>query len=133
MGAVPVSMHSLPFLAAGAIIMCATAQAAAPTHELDDALVDKLLNLQSRNSTPQLRVAMILEGTGQSKNFESSYVRRVLAIHPVILEGRQIRKVLSYDFNWNAAYGWFLWEKRQERGGEAVWIWSELQGEVVIR
>ena len=38
-----------------------------------------------------------------------------------------------YDFHWTPAYGWFLWETRHEAGGEAVWIWSELLGEVIIR
>lgn len=112
---------------------CTVTMATAPTSELTDALTSKLINLRSQNRTPGISVALTLEGSTKSGPFEIQHVRRVIAVHPVIENGRQVRKVHAYDLHWTPVYGWFLWEKREEPGGEAVWIWSELQGEVVIR
>lgn len=116
-----------------ALVISTTGNAASPTNEPTDALVSRLVNLQSQNRTPSIAVAMVLEGTTKAGPFEVDHVRRVITVHPVIENGRQVRKVNTYDLHWTPAYGWFLWEKRDDPGGEAVWIWSELQGEVVIR
>lgn len=115
------------------IVMASPLIAAEPTNEPADHLISKLINLQSRNRTPGIAVAMVLEGSVKSGPFEVSHVRRVVAVHPVITEGRQVRKMQCYDFHWTPAYGWFLWETRDEAGGEAVWVWSELLGEVIVR
>jgi hypothetical protein len=48
-------------------------------------------------------------------------------------DGSRVRRYTSRDFYWSDAYGWFLWEVRKERGGDAIWIWSELKGEVITR
>ncbi len=125
-------MHTT-LLLAGAVFTTAVVEAAEPTRELDEALAVKLINLQSRHRTPQIQVAMVLEGSSRTGPFETRHVSRVLAVHPVIEEGRQVRRAHCYDFHWNERYGWFTWEQRQERGGDAVWIWSELLGEVVVR
>lgn len=37
------------------------------------------------------------------------------------------------DFHWNDTYGWFIWQKREGRGGDEVWIWSETKGELVVK
>jgi len=126
-------MKSILLLACPAIVMALPAHAVQPAVEPNDALISKLLNLRSQNRTPGIAVAMVLEGSTKAGPFEVTNVRRVIAIHPVIENGRQVRRVNSYDLHWTPAYGWFLWEKRDEAGGETVWIWSELQGEVVVR
>ncbi len=43
------------------------------------------------------------------------------------------RRLVFYDLFWNDALGWFMWESRPERTGDAVYIWSELKGEIVNR
>ncbi|RYD36332.1 MAG: hypothetical protein EOP87_05660 [Verrucomicrobiaceae bacterium] len=113
--------------------MASLAGAAEPTSEPADALISRLINLRSQNRTPGIAVAMVLEGSTKAGPFEVNHVRRIITVHPVIENGRQVRKMNTYDLHWTPAYGWFLWEKREEAGGEAVWIWSESQGEVVVR
>jgi hypothetical protein len=80
-----------------------------------------------------VQVAMILEGSSKDGLFQIDNMRRAVVVHPVISEGRQVRRMQTYDFNWSHTYGWFTWEKREERGGDSLWIWSETQGEVVVR
>ncbi len=124
----PIFLLPLPCL-----VMAPVATAAVPTSEPSDTLISSLINLRSQNRTPSIAVAMVLEGTTKAGPFEVSHVRRVITVHPVIENGRQVRRMNTYELHWTPAYGWFLWEKRDEAGGEAVWIWSELQGEVVVR
>jgi hypothetical protein len=109
------------------------ALAGAPTQELTEATAVRLINLQSRNHTPDVRVALIQEGTSKDGPFELTHVRRVSSIEPVPEDGSRVRRYTSRDFYWSDAYGWFLWEIRKERGGDAIWIWSELKGEVITR
>ncbi len=116
-----------------AALVAAPALAAEPTTELDAATAVKLLGLQARGRLPQMEVAFILEGSGKMPPFEVRQVRKVVAVHPVPENGRMVRRMRVYDFHWSEAHGWFLWEMREERGGDAVWIWSERQGEVVVR
>jgi hypothetical protein len=113
--------------------MAPSAMAAEPTSEPSDTLISKLINLRSQNRTPGIAVAMVLEGTTKSGPFEVSHVRRIITVHPVIENGRQVRRMQTYELHWTPTYGWYLWEKREEAGGEAVWIWSELQGELIVR
>lgn len=121
-------------LAAGALIACAVSSIAGPpTHELDAKLVDKLLKLQTRGKVREAKVAMILEGTTRMGPFDCAHVRRVTTVEPRAEDGSRVRRVVCREFHWSDDYGWFLWESREDRGGDAMWIWSEIQGEVVIR
>jgi hypothetical protein len=116
-----------------AVLVCASVVHAAPSHEPDAALVSKLLNLKSRNRTPGVNVAMILEGTIQSGPFQTSHGRRAVTLLTEAQQGRQIRKAATFDLHWTESYGWFLYEIRQDPAGEEIWIWSERLGEIVIR
>lgn len=42
-------------------------------------------------------------------------------------------RLVYHDFFWNESLGWFMWESRPERTGDAVYIWSELKGVIVVR
>lgn len=126
-------MRAILHSVVAAVVLSATAIAAEPATELSEATAAKLIDLRSRNRTPRINVALIVAGSTRADAFETRHVRRVTAIHPVVEEGRQVRRVQIYDFQWAPTYGWFLSEKREEAGGETVWIWSESQGEVVVR
>lgn len=126
-------MHSNLFLAAAVVMTTGFSYAAEPDRELDSATAVKLLNLQSRGRMPQTAVAMILEGSTKMPPFEARHVRKVIAVHPVPENGKMVRRMQVYDFHWSTEHGWFLWETREERGGDAVWIWSERGGETVVR
>lgn len=126
-------MRAILYPVVAAMVLSATAIAAEPSSDLTEATAAKLIDLRSRNRTPRISIALIVEGSTRADAFETRHVRRVTAIHPVVEEGRQVRRIQTYDFQWTATYGWFLWEKRDEAGGETVWIWSESQGEVVVR
>ena len=110
-----------------------SALAGPPTHELDEKIVTQLLKLKSRGSVREANVAMILEGSTRMGPFDCSHVRRVTTVEPQPEGGSRVRRVVCREFHWSDRYGWFLWETREERGGDAVWIWSETEGEVVIR
>lgn len=116
-----------------AVVLCFAVAQAAPSHEPDANLVSKLLNLQSRNRTPGVNVAMVLEGTIQSGPFQTSYGRRAVTILTEAVNGKQVRSVVTYDLHWTEQYGWFLWEIRKDPAGEEIWIWSERLGEIVVR
>ena len=126
-------MRAILFPVVAAMVLTVPAIAAEPSTDLSEATAAKLIDLRSRNRTPRINVALIVEGSLPCDAFETRHVRRVTTIHPIVEDGRQVRCVQTYDFQWTPAYGWFLWEKRDEAGGETVWIWSELQGEVVVR
>ena len=111
----------------------AIAVAGPPTHELDDKTALKIIQLQSRNSTPDVRIAMIQEGTSKQGSFEFSHVRRVTTVESAIEKGAKVRLMACREFHWSDEYGWFTWESRKERSGESIWIWSEIKGEVVVR
>jgi hypothetical protein len=126
-------MNSLRSLAFAVALTTGLSQAAEPDRDLDGATAVKLLNLQTRGRMPQTSIAMILEGSTKLAPFEARHVRKVIAVHPVPEDGKMVRRMQVYDFYWSSEHGWFLWETRQERGGDAVWIWSELGGETVVR
>lgn len=111
----------------------AVAVASPPTHDLDDKTALKIIQLQSRNTTPDVRIAMIQEGTSKQGAFEVAHARRVTTVEATVEKGAKVRRMACREFHWSDEYGWFTWESRMERGGEAVWIWSELKGEVVVR
>lgn len=129
-------MFSYPSIVAVALAAGAgTLTAAEPGGELDEALAVKLINLQLKQRAGEIRIATIRDGSSTSDcgTFHTNHVRRVTAVHPVPEEGRRVRRVRTYDFFWSPTYGWYAWEKREERGGEAIWIWSEILGETVVR
>ena len=125
-------MNPIPYLAGAAIVISASAMAAEPSKPLDETLAAKLINLKNENRTPDIKIAMILEGSSAGE-FQTKNLSRVTSIHGVAEGGAKVRQIQTYIFNWTPTYGWFLWESRQERGGEAVWIWSETLGEVIVR
>lgn len=122
------------FALLGAVLLAAgTCLAADPTHDLSPQQAVKLINMQLEGHEQQIEIALIVDGQGKAGPFEVKHVRRVVAIHPVLENGRMVRRVCYYDFLWNETYGWFSWKKVEARGGEEVWIWSELRGELVIK
>jgi hypothetical protein len=81
-----------------------------------------------------INIATVIDGGKRSEDgFEESEVRRVTAIHQVPDEGRMVRRVRCYDFSWTPRYGWFYKEIRSSRSGEEVCIWSETEGELVVK
>lgn len=123
------------FLLPVVALLCSAVSAPAgpPTHELDADLVNNLLRLKFRGSVRQVNVAMILDGSTRMGPFECAHVRRVSTVEPLPEEGTRVRRIVCREFHWSDEYGWFLWESREERGGDALWIWSETKGEVVVR
>jgi hypothetical protein len=117
----------------GAVLLTAGAAFAAEPPQLFEEPAAKLINLQIEGHQERIVIASIVEGSVKEGPFEAKHVRRVVAIHPVLENGKMVRRMCTYDFLWNETYGWFSWQKREERGGDAVWIWSELRGEVVVR
>lgn len=129
---VPHPMHSIRALLGAAVLAAGTCFAAEPDHDLTPPAAVKLIDLLIEGHQSRVEIALIVDGTGKAGPFEATHVRRVVAVHPVWEEGRTVRRMRIYDFYWNETYGWFTWEKRVERGGDAVYIWSELKGGIII-
>lgn len=122
--------------AVGAVALLATAGfAAEPTTDLTPAVAVRLIALKANVGENAIEIPFIVDGAAKiDKDFEASHVRRVAAIHAVREEtGRQARELVFYDLLWNEALGWFMWESRSERTGDAVYIWSEHKGFIVNR
>jgi hypothetical protein len=126
-------MHTFLSLLGAAVLATGTCLAAEPSHELTPQTAVKLINLMIEDREQAIEVGMIVEGKSQQGPFLAEHVRRVVTVHPVMEDGKRVRRMQCYDFQWSEAYGWYAWEKRVERGGDAIWIWSELKGEVVVR
>jgi hypothetical protein len=109
------------------------AQAGGPTHELDEKIAIQILTIEAENRKPEIKIALIQDGTSREGSFEFAHVRRVTSIETVPEGGARVRRMTCREFHWSDAYGWFTWESRKERGGEAIWIWSEIQGQVIVR
>ncbi|GAA5119042.1 hypothetical protein JIN84_22285 [Luteolibacter yonseiensis] len=111
-----------------------TGMAAEPTKELLPKDAVRLISMKSNVQDNTIQISFIVEGSERSGDgFEVKHVRRVAAILPVRDGASQARKMVFYNLFWNESLGWFMWESRQERTGEAVYIWSELKGEIVNR
>ena len=130
---VSLGMNSLRSIIGAVVLTAGTCMASLPDHDLAPQEAVKLINMLIDGHSARIDIAMIVEGSGKSGPFEVKDVRRVVAIHPVQEGGRLIRRMRTYDFLWNETYGWFTWEKREESGGDAIYIWSELKGELVMR
>lgn len=117
-------------LAALHLLFTPAASAAKPSRELSPGVAVNLIALRSDVPVTFIEIAFIIDGEVRIDNFEASHVRRVAAIHPIPSERRRFT---YYDIYWNETLGWFLWEPRVERTGDAVFIWSELQGAIVNR
>ncbi|MBC8126305.1 MAG: hypothetical protein H8M99_04055 [Gloeobacteraceae cyanobacterium ES-bin-144] len=104
-----------------------------PTNELSVKEAVRLITMKSNAPANTIEIAFIVDGSAKCEGFEVKNVRRVAAIHGVQEGGKQSRKLVFYDLFWNEALGWFMWESRNERTGEAVYLWSELRGEIVNR
>jgi hypothetical protein len=117
----------------GAVALFSTTGfAAEPTNELTPKEAVKLIALKSDVLANTVEVSFIVEGTAKcGEGFEVKHVRRVAAIHPVRDGASQTRRLVFYDLFWNESLGWFMWESRPERTGDAVYIWSELKGQIV--
>jgi hypothetical protein len=117
----------------GAVALFSTTGfAAESTNELTPKEAVKLIALKSDVLANTVEVSFIVEGTAKcGEGFEVKHVRRVAAIHPVRDGASQTRRLVFYDLFWNESLGWFMWESRPERTGDAVYIWSELKGQIV--
>ena len=121
-------------LIGGFALLSATVFAAEPTQDLAPKDAVRLITLKCNVPSNAIEISFIVDGSAKcGEGFEVKHVRRVAAIHPVRENSLQVRRLVFYDLFWNESLGWFMWESRPERGGDAVYIWSELKGEIVNR
>jgi hypothetical protein len=105
-----------------------------PTSDLDPQAAVKLIALKANTPANSIEISFIVEGNAKcDKDFEVKHARRVAAVLPVRVGTTQSRRLVFFDLLWNERLGWFMWESRPERGGDAVYLWSELQGAIVNR
>jgi hypothetical protein len=104
-----------------------------PTNDLSAKQAVKLIALKANVPENTIEISFIVDGRLKSESFDVEHVRRVATIHGVQEDARQRRKLVFYDLFWNEPLGWFMWECRNERAGEAVYIWSESRGSIVSR
>lgn len=115
-------------------LISATGFAAEPTADLAPKEAVRLISLKANVLPNTIEIAFIVDGSARcGEGFEVKHVRRVAAIHTVRDGALASRRLVFYDLFWNESLGWFMWESRPERGGDAVYIWSELKGEIVNR
>lgn len=126
-------MRKFLLLLAGVFaFVSSTIIAAEPTAELQPKDAVRLIAMKSKVPANAIEVSFIVDGTAKcGEGFEVKHVRRVAAIHAVHDGSRQSRRLVFYDFFWNESLGWFMWETRSELGGDAVYLWSELKGNIV--
>ncbi len=117
-----------------ALLVSNIVAAPSPTSDLTPKQAAALVAVRSGAPLNSIVISFIVAGNARcGAGFEVTDVRRVAAIHGVHDGSRQTRKLVFYDLFWNETLGWFMWESRQERGGEAVYLWSELKGQIVNR
>lgn len=110
------------------------AHAAEPVSDLSEVVAKRLIADVLEIRSNGINIATMIDGAKRSEDgFEDKQVRRVTAVHPVLEEGRLVRRVRCYDFSWSPGYGWFYQEIRATRSGEEVRIWSETKGETVVK
>ncbi len=128
-------MKTILRLLIGALACMACAiHAAEPSNQLDPKAAVRLLALKSGEPASAIEIPFILEGTSRCpEGFEARHVRRVAAIMPVREGSSQRRRLVFHEMHWNEALGWFMWESRTERTGDAVYLWSERKGHIVNR
>jgi hypothetical protein len=115
-------------------LFSATGFAGEPTAELAPKEAIRLIAMRSSVQENAVEIPFIVDGSAKcGEGFEVKHVRRVAAIHAVRDGASQSRRLVYHDFFWNEALGWFMWESRPERAGDAVYIWSELKGAIVNR
>ena len=115
-------------------LFSATGFAAEPTADLAPKEAVRLISLKANVLPNTIEVAFIVDGSARcGEGFEVKHVRRVAAIHAVRDGSLSSRRLVFYDLFWNESLGWFMWESRLERAGDAVYIWSELKGDFVNR
>lgn len=119
----------------GAVALFSTTGfAVEPTTDLSPKDAVRLVALKADVPENSIEIAFIVEGSAKcAEGFEVKHVRRVAAIHAVRENASQSRRLVFYDLFWNEALGWFMWESRPERAGDAVYIWSERKGQTVNR
>lgn len=111
-----------------------TGFAADPTQDLEPKEAVRLISLKADVPENAIAISFIVDGSAKCGNgFEVRSVRRVAAIHAVREGNLQVRRLVFYDLFWNEALGWFMWESRPERGGDAVYLWSQTKGQIVNR
>lgn len=130
---VPTRMKSILSLIGLALLSIPTLSAAPPTHELTAETAIKLIKEVNEEYQERVDIAMIVDGKARSGDFQLEHVRQVVALHPVPENGKRVKRMRTYQFQWSDDYGWFAWEKREERGVDVIYIWSELKGEVILR
>lgn len=108
--------------------------AAEPTSELSEDLAKRLISEVLDIKSGGINVASVIEGEKRSEDgFVERQVRRVTAVHPILEDGRMVRRVRCYDFSWTPRYGWFYQQIGSSRSGEEVLIWSETEGELIVK
>ncbi|MFD0893714.1 hypothetical protein KBB96_08945 [Luteolibacter ambystomatis] len=114
-------------------LVAAAAWAGPPSNELDPKVAARLIGLRGNLQPAQIEIGYIVDGSSSKDGFEAAYVRRVAAIHPVLEGGAWVRRVVYYDLFWNDSLGWFMSQNRTERGGDAIYRWSERGGATVVK
>ncbi|MGL5017639.1 MAG: hypothetical protein ACRDBP_05870 [Luteolibacter sp.] len=118
----------------GFALLAFDASASEPTADLAPKEAVRLISLKANVLANTIEIPFIVAGSAKcGEGFEVKHVRRVAAIHAVRDGSSQSRRLVFYDLFWNDALGWFMWESRAERTGDAVYIWSELRGDFVNR
>ena len=111
-----------------------TGFAAEPAQDLLPKEAVRLIAMKSNVPENTIEISFIVEGSAKcGEGFEVKHVRRVAALQLVRDGSLQKRKLVFYDLFWNESLGWFMWESREERAGEVVYLWSELKGQIVNR
>ncbi len=118
----------------GYLLSLSNGTAAEPTAEITPKEAVRLISLKSNVPANAIEISFIVDGSAKcGEGFEVKHVRRIAAIHPVRDGSKSARGLVFYDLFWNESLGWFMWESRPERTGDAVYIWSEFKGEIVNR
>ena len=117
-----------------ALLGLGSSHGAEPTGGLTEELAKRLIAEVLEIRAAGINVATVIDGGKRTEDgFVERQVSRVTAVHPVLEDGRMVRRVRSYDFSWSPKYGWFYREIRNSRSGEEIRIWSETAGEAVVK